>query len=211
MEIRQALNAHDGDTRKTVVLYIGKLKFELQAFKDEDSFCIADLDGKDVIHRMPWNHKVDSVIHSMKKKVKFKYKDKKKFKDFQPHRFEKWLPSNQRHSNGLWKIQDNPKWPDLHDVHDVQSFLRLCSYYRRFIKHFARIASPLHDLTKKKTPFQWKEKAEATFRELKMALTSGPVLIIPDFAKPFVVKANACGDCIGAILNQESHAVAFES
>ncbi|MCO5601235.1 hypothetical protein L7F22_055354 [Adiantum nelumboides] len=77
LETRQALNAHDGDTMKTVLLYIGKLKFELQGFKNEDSFCIADLDGEDVILGMPWNHKVDSTIYSMKKKVEFTRKGKK--------------------------------------------------------------------------------------------------------------------------------------
>ncbi|MCO5593581.1 hypothetical protein L7F22_047596 [Adiantum nelumboides] len=109
------------------------------------------------------------------------------------------------------KIKVIQEWHDLHDVHDVRSFLGLCSYYRRFIKHFAHIASPLHDLTKKKSSFQWKEKEKAAFIKLKMALTFGPVLIIPDLAKPFVVEADTCGDCIGAVLNQEGHAVAFES
>ncbi|MCO5602505.1 hypothetical protein L7F22_056638 [Adiantum nelumboides] len=77
LETRQALNAHDGDTMKTLVPYINKLKFELQGFKNEDSFCIADLDGEDVILGMLWNHKVDSTIYSMKKKVDFTHKDKK--------------------------------------------------------------------------------------------------------------------------------------
>ncbi|MCO5561203.1 hypothetical protein L7F22_014823 [Adiantum nelumboides] len=76
METCQALNAHDGDTMKTVVLYIGKLKFDLPGFKEEVSFCIADLDGEDVILGMPWKHKVDSTIYSMKKKVDFTHKGK---------------------------------------------------------------------------------------------------------------------------------------
>ena len=109
------------------------------------------------------------------------------------------------------KIKVVQEWPDLRDVHEVRSFLGLCSYYRRFIKHFAHIASPLHDLTKKKISFQWSEQQKASFMKLKAALTSGPVLIIPDLYKPFVVEADACGDCIGAVLNQEGHAVAFES
>ncbi|MCO5552882.1 hypothetical protein L7F22_006401 [Adiantum nelumboides] len=77
LETRQALNAHDGDTMKTVVLYIGRLKFELQGFKDEDSFCIADLNDEDVILGMPSNYKVDSAIYSTKKKVEFTHKGKK--------------------------------------------------------------------------------------------------------------------------------------
>ncbi|MCO5551046.1 hypothetical protein L7F22_004542 [Adiantum nelumboides] len=62
---------------KTFVPYISKLKFELQGFKDEDSFCIADGDGEDVILGMPWNHKVDLAIYSRKKKVEFTHTGKK--------------------------------------------------------------------------------------------------------------------------------------
>ncbi|MCO5575045.1 hypothetical protein L7F22_028842 [Adiantum nelumboides] len=76
LETCQVLNAHDGDTMKTIVPYIGKFKFELQGFKDKDSFCIADLDGEDVILGMLWNLKVDSAIYSMKK-VEFTHKGKK--------------------------------------------------------------------------------------------------------------------------------------
>ena len=47
------------------------------------------------------------------------------------------------------KIRAIQEWPELKMVHEVRSFLGLCSYYRRFIRHFAEIAAPLHDLTKK--------------------------------------------------------------
>ena len=47
------------------------------------------------------------------------------------------------------KIQAIRDWPELRSVHEVRSFLGLCSYYRRFIRYFAALAAPLHDLTKK--------------------------------------------------------------
>ncbi|MCO5601836.1 hypothetical protein L7F22_055961 [Adiantum nelumboides] len=53
------------------------------------------------------------------------------------------------------KIQVIKDWPPLTTVHDVRSFLGLCSYYRRFIRGFAHVAAPLHDLTKKRIPFYW--------------------------------------------------------
>ncbi|MCO5579751.1 hypothetical protein L7F22_033611 [Adiantum nelumboides] len=73
----QTLKAHDGDTTKTIVPYIRKLKFELQGFKDKDSFCMADLEWEEVILGVPWNQKVYSVVYSMKKVVEFTHKGKK--------------------------------------------------------------------------------------------------------------------------------------
>ena len=77
VEVHQAVHAHDGDTLKTVVPYIGKLKFQMQGYNDQDTFCIANLDGSDVILGMPWNHRVDSAIYSKKKMVELKNKGKK--------------------------------------------------------------------------------------------------------------------------------------
>ena len=77
IEVHQDVYAHDGDTLKTVVPYTGKLKFQMQGYNDQDTFCIANLDGSDVILRMPWNHRVDSAIYSKKKMVELKNKGKK--------------------------------------------------------------------------------------------------------------------------------------
>lgn len=87
------------------------------------------------------------------------------------------------------KVQAIKEWPDLHNVHEVRSFLGLCSYYRSFIKNFAHIASPLHDLTKQKSIFKWQDAQQKAFNKLKTTVTSGPVLIIPDLQKPFVVES----------------------
>ena len=110
------------------------------------------------------------------------------------------------------KIKVIVEWPTpATTVHDVRSFLGLCSYYRRFVRRFAAIAGSLHDLTKKRVPFQWGLKQQEAFAKLKYYLSHGPVLIVPDLRKPFEVSCDASGDGIGAVLNQEGHAVAFES
>ena len=96
------------------------------------------------------------------------------------------------------KIQAIRDWPELHSVHEVWSFLGLCSYYRRFIQHFTALAAPLHDLTKKNITFTWGDSQKAAFSSLKEKLTTGPILVVPDLYKPFVVECDACEDSIGA-------------
>ncbi|MCO5569329.1 hypothetical protein L7F22_023041 [Adiantum nelumboides] len=50
-----------------------------------------------------------------------------------------------------------------------------------------------------------------SFDKLKQKLTSQPVLVLPDLSKSFEVQCDACGDCLGAVLLQEGHAIAYES
>ena len=74
-------------------------------------------------------------------------------------------------------------WPEPQSVRDVQQFLGLASYYRRFVKDFARIAKPLHRLTEKSYPFHWTNECASAFRELRQRLVSAPVLaFFPTFA-----------------------------
>lgn len=59
---------------------------------------------------------------------------------------------------------------------DVQSFLSLSSYFRKFIKDFSLIAGPLYDLIKKDVTFQFGPKQKEAFEQLKNKLTSKPIL-----------------------------------
>ncbi|MCO5547816.1 hypothetical protein L7F22_061896 [Adiantum nelumboides] len=111
----------------------------------------------------------------------------------------------------LVKVKAIKSWPDLKTVHDIRSFLGLCSYYRRFIRHFAEIASPLHALTHKGVTFKWTTKEIIAFKHLKEKLTSDPAIILPDLLKPFVVQCDACGNSLGAVLMQDGRVVAYES
>ena len=83
----------------------------------------------------------------------------------------------------------------------LRGFLGLASFYRRFIKHFARRAAPLTDLLKKDA-FKWSEEAQLSFEDLKNALCVALVLACPDFTNPFTVETNASGKGLGAILRQ---------
>ena len=107
-------------------------------------------------------------------------------------------------------VQTNPKkvtaveqFPTPHDVKTLRSFLGLASYYRKFVPHFAKVAGPLHALTKKEVPFLWTQKCQTAFSELKKLLTSAPLLAFPDFTKPFVLETDASGAGLGAILAQK--------
>ncbi len=114
------------------------------------------------------------------------------------------------------KIKSIEEWPRPESVKDVQRFVGLCNYYRRFVNNFAMIAKPLHNLTKKNNKFIWTEQCENAFVELKKRLTSTPILLHPDPQKAFIVECDASNYAIGAILSQKDdkgklHPVAYYS
>ncbi|GBG79816.1 hypothetical protein CBR_g30080 [Chara braunii] len=76
-------------------------------------------------------------------------------------------------------------------------------YYRNFVENYSIVATPLTDLTRLDTPWEWTEKCEAAFRHLKHALTHYEVLKLPDPDKPFIVTTNASQYGIGAVLGQQ--------
>ncbi|GBN70393.1 Retrovirus-related Pol polyprotein from transposon 297 [Araneus ventricosus] len=77
------------------------------------------------------------------------------------------------------KIKAVVDWPRPETVHDLRSFLGLCTYYRRVVKNFCTIARPLHKLNEAKSNFNWTEECEKSFNSLKQALTSSPILTYP--------------------------------
>ena len=87
----------------------------------------------------------------------------------------------------------------------------LAGYYRRFVRNFRVIAKPLSNLLKKGVPFVWTQTTEEAFQLLKTQLISAPVLVVPDFSKPFSIETDASEYGIGAALPQEGHPIAFMS
>jgi hypothetical protein len=97
---------------------------------------------------------------------------------------------------------NNAKIPKT--VKQVQAFLGLVGYYRKFIKNCSGIASPLIKLTEKNTEFKWSEECESAFQQLKSYLVSDKhVLALPDYDKEFVVEADASKVGIGGVLSQK--------
>lgn len=86
---------------------------------------------------------------------------------------------------------------------EVRQFLGLSGYYRKFVKNYADIARPLHDLTRLEAPFDWTAECQVAFERLKSALTSPPILAYPDFEKKFILSTDASGVGLGAVLKQK--------
>ncbi len=94
----------------------------------------------------------------------------------------------------------------------LRSFLGLASYYRKFIKNFAKIAVLLTNLLKKSTvTYEWEGACDKAFETLKGILVKAPVLKLPDFDKDFEIHFDASDFAIGGVLVQEGRPVAFES
>ena len=84
-----------------------------------------------------------------------------------------------------------------------QKFLGLANYYHRFIENFAFIARPLHNMVKKDKKWDWTEKQEKAFRELKEWFTKKPVLIAPDIDKKMRIEVDTSDYVTGGVLSME--------
>ena len=125
------------------------------------------------------------------------------------------------------KLDAVTSWPRPTNVTELRSFLGFCSYYRRFVEGFAKIARPLNELLrtegeddvpelvkpvkpamgprkpKESIQDQWTSKCEEAFIQLKKSLTTAPVLAYADPSKPYELHVDASRDGLGGVLYQE--------
>ena len=80
----------------------------------------------------------------------------------------------------LEKVEAVMSWERPKSVFEIRSFLGLAGYYRRFIEDFFRLAAPMTRLTRKEVKFDWDDRCEKAFQELRRMLTSAPILIVSD-------------------------------
>lgn len=103
------------------------------------------------------------------------------------------------------KVSAIMNFPRPKNITELRRFIGIASWYRRFVKDFATIAAPLHNLTKGKKikKFVWNDEADKAFVTLKTLLTSTPVISCPDFNIPFIIQCDASNKGIGAVLCQK--------
>jgi hypothetical protein len=105
-------------------------------------------------------------------------------------------------------------WLKLCNVHELMQFLGLANFYRRFVRKYLDIATPLTNLLRSGVEFYWSGECDCAFNKLKHCLTNTPVLVVPDFSLFFRVEADCSGKALRCVLLQKMngrwHPVAYE-
>ncbi|VDI38341.1 Hypothetical predicted protein [Mytilus galloprovincialis] len=109
--------------------------------------------------------------------------------------------SRQGMNIGPGYIEDVKKWPTPHNTKTVERFLGFANYHRAFIEGYSKIAIPLQDVTGKRS-FAGGKKQQEAFDKLREALTSAPLLALPNTSDPFILDTDASDYAIGAVLSQ---------
>ena len=109
------------------------------------------------------------------------------------------------------KIEASVNWKLHRNVTEIRSFLGLVGYYRRFVKGFSIIASPLTKLLKKGVKFEWTDKCQNSFEQLKEMLVEAPLLTQPTSGKDYTLYSNASSIGLGCVLMQDGKVVAYAS
>ena len=109
------------------------------------------------------------------------------------------------------KVQSVVDWPCPTCLREVLQFLGLTNFFIKYIQGYANLTRPLTDLSKKNVSFVWSNECKVAFSALKHALSSAPVLALPDPAMPFELVCDASGFGLGAVLMQQQRPVAYYS
>ena len=89
----------------------------------------------------------------------------------------------------------------------LMRFLGMAGFYRRYCPNFSKVVAPLTRLTSGKVAFEWIEECQDAFNYLKNYLSHDPVLVAPDFTRPFILQTDASDVAVGAVLLQETDGV----
>jgi hypothetical protein len=100
------------------------------------------------------------------------------------------------------KVKVVAEWREPVNVKGIQSFIGFANFYRRFIRDFSKITTPLTKLTRKDVTWKWDDAAKSAFEQLKWAMISEPILRHFDPAKPLTLETDASDYAIGAVCSQ---------
>ena len=167
------------------------------------SSCLVYLDDIIVLGKTFEDHlKHLSQVFQRLRDAKLKLKVKKCSLCRETVQFLGHVVSSKRIAADPAKIQRVVDWLVPTNKCEVQRFLGLISYYRRFIRNCSQIAKPLYQLIERSKPFCWTVECDQAFQRLREQLTTPPALVFPDFSREFLLDTDASDQGIGAVLSQ---------
>ena len=101
------------------------------------------------------------------------------------------------------KVKAVLEWPKPRTLKELQSFLGFAGYYRKFIKGYGEITTPLTELTKKGKPFEWTPECQQWFESLKQRFCEELILKNHDAEKEIIFKTNASDHSVGACMSHQ--------
>ena len=101
------------------------------------------------------------------------------------------------------KVKAVNTWPTPKSLTELRAFLGAVGYYRRFIKDFSAVASPLFQLLNKDTSWKWTEERQQAFDDLKSRLVQEPILVLPANEGQYILDTDASDFALGAVLSQK--------
>jgi hypothetical protein len=105
------------------------------------------------------------------------------------------------------RVEAISQFPPPKKLKAVRRFLGMVGFYANFIKNFSQLAETLHALKRKNAAFVWDESQRKAFEQLKVSISTPPVLQVPDFSKEFVLFCDSSDFAISAVLNQRQEKV----
>ena len=107
------------------------------------------------------------------------------------------------------KIEAIVSWKPPRNVTKMRSFLGLAGYYRQFVKGFSVIAFTLTKFLRKEVKFEWDDKCQSSFEQLKKILVKAPVLTQPTSGKEYAMYSDASRIGLGCVLIKDGKVVAY--
>ena len=111
----------------------------------------------------------------------------------------------------LKKVEAVMSWERPKLVFEIRSFLGFVGYYKRFIKDFSQLSTPMTRLTRKELKFECNDSCWKAFQELKRRVTSAPIFIVLERGQRYMVYSDAYKERLGCVLIQSKNEVAYGS